>query len=449
MSKRLSQRFAEFRSRVDRLPEAREPPATTLQILGRHNRERDWQRLLFYFLTPAEPHGLDHALTEHLLTALSDRDDIGYEYSAFDLANVEVATEVTTAEGRRPDAVMWAGDDWFVCWELKLTAAEGADQTGDYVETGSFPNIGVRKDDVPTEGHHYVYLAPAGAPPPGADAFVQLSWEWVADQLQSFLAASHGRFPARTTAQIDEFASTIQRELHMTDYQENQAEKAKLYLEYYDEITAAREAFEKQWAGFTETWGTQLARVLDVGSVVTHPELPESHVLIELETDEGDVDRWMFRQGHSDWGGIVKEGWWRHGDDLSSIYVSSDDADDYRLSLYHRLDENRELATRDHTLELQLWHGTKSGRAFMEAFKREVATKMDERSEVVPPTAEYTGRRGNPVTITYDIPVGEHGDFFEAYVAALHRAFIDIAVDHAEFVTMIDGIYEDLLTTHV
>lgn len=448
MSEDLGHLFTEFKSQLDRLPEAREPPSTTLQILGRHKHERDWQRLLFYFLTPDEPHGLDHALLEHLLTALSDREDTGYEYSAFDLDHVEIATEVVTAEGRRPDAVMWAGEDWFLCWELKVTASEGSDQTVDYVNTESFPSIGLTKEDVPADGHHYVYLAPEAAGSPAADAFVEMSWEWVAGQLQSFLADSHGSYPAQTTGQLNEFASTIQQELQMTEYQKNQDEKAKLYFEYYDEITEAKDAFEKQWAVFTDTWGTRLAEALDVGEIVELPDLPESAIAVAVESTDGTADHWMFRQENSDWAGIVKDGWWRHGETLSNVYTVAEDRDDFRISLYHRLAENRELAVRDTTLELQLWHGTGNGRQFMEDFKSQIATKMDDRGDAVPPTAEYTGRRGNPVTITYDIPVTEYDDFYQAYVAALHNAFIDVAIDHAEFVITIDQIYEELLTEY-
>ncbi len=448
MPSNLYEQFSEFKGQLDRLPKAKEPPSTTLQILGRHKYERDWQRLFFYFLSPAKPHGLDHTLLKHLLTALSDRDDLGYEYSAYDLDTVQVATEVSTAEGRRPDAVMWSGEDWFLCWELKITASEGSDQTTDYVSTESFPSIGLSKENVPTDGHHYVYLAPEDASSPTADAFVQISWEWVTEQLQSFLAASHGTYPAQTTAQLYEFSSTIQRELQMTEYQENQKEKAQLYFEYYDEIAAAEDAFKKQWSEFADTWGTQLVQALDVGKIVELPEISETNIAVEIQTHGGDTERWVFWQGNSDWAGIVKEGWWRHGETLSNVYSVADDRDDFRISLYHRLTENRERAVQDNILELQLWHGTGNGDRFMYDFKGEIAVKMDERADAFPATAEYTARRGNPIVITYNIPINKYDDFFKAYVAALNDAFIDIAVNHAEFVTIVDQIYQRLIDKH-
>jgi hypothetical protein len=55
---------------------------------------------------------------------------------------------------------MWASDEWFICWELKVHAAEGQDQTDRYVAVDSFDGIGLDKADVPTDGQHYVFLVP-------------------------------------------------------------------------------------------------------------------------------------------------------------------------------------------------------------------------------------------------------------------------------------------------
>jgi hypothetical protein len=56
----LTDRLDEIRRHLDRLPEIREPPPTTRQLLGQGRREGDWQRYLAYFLTPDAPHGLGH-----------------------------------------------------------------------------------------------------------------------------------------------------------------------------------------------------------------------------------------------------------------------------------------------------------------------------------------------------------------------------------------------------
>lgn len=438
----LQERLETFKRHLDRLPQATEPPQTTLQILGRNRYEQDWQRLLFYLLSPDEPHGLDRALLDHFLRALSNRSDLSYTFSSFDLKNISVEREVVTSNNRRADAVMWSSEDWFLCWELKLTAAEGDNQTRAYVDADSFPTINVEKESMPEDGHHYVYLAPEDGPPPEADEFVPVSWEWVASQLQSFLADSHGAYPARTTAQIDDFISTINSELKMTEYSENQQEKAVLYFDYYDEIEEARDAFEQRWEEFADTWATALAESMEIAEVVEEPALPDSDEAIKLRGASEERERWNLRQGDSDWGGFVKEGWWRRKDDLSKIFTQMEDKKDVRISLYHRMKQNRELAIRERTLEIQLWHGTGNGSDFMYAFKDNITELVEENPTLLPPNAELTGKRGNPLIATYDIPE-DYDDFFEAYATALEEAFLDIAVDNEDLVTIIDQAFDE------
>ena len=118
MPERLDGRLAEFKRQLDRLPGAEAPPPTTLQVLGRGQLEQDWQRLLFHFLSPERPHGLDHAFLEHLLTPLADHDEVEYTCSPFDLTDTLVDTEVQTSNERRPlrmgcDLRRDMGGQWF------------------------------------------------------------------------------------------------------------------------------------------------------------------------------------------------------------------------------------------------------------------------------------------------------------------------------------------------
>ena len=114
MSETLKARLSEFSTRVNQLPETREPPPTTLQLLERSQREEDWQRLLFYFLSPGKAHGLETELLEQVLSALSEREDMEYTFSRLALTDVEIETEVMTSNGRRPDAVIWVDEEWFI-----------------------------------------------------------------------------------------------------------------------------------------------------------------------------------------------------------------------------------------------------------------------------------------------------------------------------------------------
>jgi len=448
VSERLRSRLAEFKRQLDRLPEAEAPPPTTLQVLGRGKLEQDWQRLLFHFLSPNRPHGLNHSFLEHLLTALADHDDLEYTFSPFDLSDIRVETEVPTSNERRPDAVVWVKDEWFICWELKVTAAEDRGQTTDYVQSEGFNGIDLTKADVPDENHHYIYVTPSDASPPTADEFVQVSWQWIASELQSFLTTSHGKYPAETTAQFQSFIRTIRNELQMTEYQENQQEKAALYFEYYDEIREAEAAFESQWDEYADTWGTRLAESLDSAEVIEFPTQPANQVAVEITKPDGESERWMFRQGSSDWAGLVKEGWWLNKAERSPIYAKPDDKSGVRISLFHRLEQNRNKAMDDQTLELQLWHGTGNSDRFMYDFKDRIAAKIDKHASELPASVETTGRRGGPVALSYDIPAGDHDDFFTAYTAALHDAFLDVVIEHPKLLTLIEESFEESLEVY-
>lgn len=445
MSKSLHSHLKEFKRRLDQLPEAEAPPPTTLQVLGRGQLEQDWQRLLFHFLSTERPHGLDHAFLEHLLKALADRDDLNYTLSRFDLTDIRVETEVSTSNERRPDAVVWVKNEWFICWELKVTATEDRGQTTDYVQAERFDGIDLTKADVPAENHHYIYLAPSDASRPTADEFVPVSWQWIASEIQSFLTAGYGKYPDETTAQINSFIRTIQNELQMTDYQENQQEKAALYFDYYDEIQEAESAFERQWDEYADTWGTRLAESLDMAGVTEIPTQPAGQVAVEITKPTGEPERWMFRQNASDWAGLVKDGWWLNKADHKPIYSIPDDKSGVRISLFHRLEQNRSKALKNQILELQLWHGTGNGDPFMYEFKNRITEKMDEHASELPPSAETTGRRGGPVVLSYEIPIDGHDDFFTAYTTALYNAFIETVVDHPKLVALIEEAFEESL----
>nr|WP_303659918.1 PD-(D/E)XK nuclease family protein [Haladaptatus halobius] len=111
---------------------------------------------MFHFLSPEESHGLDHKSLGHFLTTLSERTDMNFGFSYFDIDNIRIKTEVSTSNGGRVDAVMWVPETWFICWELKVYASESGDQTVHYVEAESFPTIDVHHGDAPMT-RNYVY----------------------------------------------------------------------------------------------------------------------------------------------------------------------------------------------------------------------------------------------------------------------------------------------------
>jgi hypothetical protein len=77
-----------------------------------------------------------------------------------------------------------------------------------------------------------------------------------------------------------------------------------------------------------------------------------------------------------------------------------------------------------------------------------VSTKLNQNAEGVPSAVEYPATRGNTVTATYDIPVQDHDDFFEAYIAALNEGFLDLAVRNSRFIELIEESFEESLTVY-
>jgi hypothetical protein len=109
------------------------------------------------------------------------------------------------------------------------------------------------------------------------------------------------------------------------------------------------------------------------------------------------------------------------------------------------LKQNREQAVRDGVLELELWHGTGNGDQFMNTFQEEITRGVEESDGEIPASVSVAGSRGNPLTVTYDIPIREHDDFFKAYVAALDEAFFDIVIQNRELITLITESFESSL----
>ncbi|TYL37313.1 hypothetical protein CV102_16940 [Natronococcus pandeyae] len=440
MTESIEGRLAEVRQRLEMLPESEEPPPTTLQLLGRSEQERDWQQFLVHFLRPDAAHGLGHAVLEHLLLALADRNELEYSFSRFDIGDIQIEQEVSTSAGI-PDIVLWASEEWFICWELKIHASEGRDQTVGYVDVDSFDGIGLEKSEIPEDGQHYIYLAPEDASPPAADEFVQVSWEWIASELQTFLAESYDAYPARTTAQLKDFVDTIRSELTMTDYQENQHEMVELYVENYDVITNLEATFEEEWSTLEDTWGTRLAQTLDTATLVENPDVPDEYAAVELEMKNGEQREWTFRQGKSDWSWMFPREWWRKVDENRP--VSDATKPNARIGFLHRLEWDRTEAVRDRTLVVYVRNAPSGYKDFYNGFADRFAGARDEIETAIDGTNfTVTDNKSNVLRGEYDIKSDGHEGFFEAYLAALASAMTEGVVSNPELVGSLDRLYK-------
>ena len=431
----LKQQLARFKNDFNLLPETDEPPSTTLQIIRTRQQEQDWQRLLFHYLSPDKPHGLDSALLEHLLSALSERSDLDFTFSQFDLADIQVEQEVTISNGRRPDAVIWASEDWFICWELKVGASEDEDQTRDYVDAEAFSSINLEKEEVPADGHHYIYLAPDGSSPE-ANGFVPVSWKWIGEEIQTFLAESQGKYPGRTIAQLETLIGTIQSELQMTDYQENQQEKVELYVEHYNELSEVQQVFDDQWEQFRNTWGSRLIQNLDNAVMVDSPDIQDGNLMAEITMGDTTKRKWKLWQD-TDWAAIRPPNW-RTG--LDGIEGSP------RIYFHHRLgDRYKPVAVGDR--KLKFWLRNESYKS-PDSFYENCAQKFksdDQIPNLLPARTTRTGNKTNVLEATYDINVDSHSDFFEAYISALSLAMDEHVISNPELINRIDELYNETL----
>lgn len=443
MPDRLRPQIEEFKARLDRLPSPTEPPPPTLEIIGRNHKERDWQHLLVHFLSGNESHGLEYELLRHVLTGLSNRSGFDFSFSHFDLDNVQIETEIDTSNGGRVDIVIWVPEAWFICWELKVHSSEGGTQTERYVEADSFERIELYKSD-PGVTENYIYLSPTEEPAAEASEFHSVSWEWIASELQAFLEDSHGQYPARTTAQVEDFIGTIRSELSMTEYEENEQEKAGLYLDYYDEIAEVQRAFENCWETFRDNWGRRLADELEHRGVGEAKDLGDDYAGIEIDSIPGKSEQWEFSRG-SNWAGFNKQGWRRDSEDPSTILTGTTDREWIGCKFFFRLKKNRESVMERSKFEVEFWQGNNNPGEFTDSFTQSLRDKIEEEDIELPPSAKITGSDGKPITATYDVPVEEYDDFFEAYTAAMATAFQDLVIDHAGLMSAIDEAFEEAL----
>lgn len=431
----LKRRLADLRDNLNLLPETDEPPSTTLQVIRTRQQEQDWQRLLFHYLSPDESHGLDHRLLEHLLSALSERSEFDITFSRFDLADVQVEQEVVLSDDRRPDAVIWPSENWFICWELKVGASEGEDQTRDYVHADSFQSINLEKENVSTDNRHYIYLAPDGSSPE-ADEFVPVSWNWVGKEIQTFLAESQGKYPSRTIAQLEAFAGTIQSEFQMTEYQENQQEKVELYVKHYNDISEVQQIFDEQWEQFGKTWGTRLVEALDTAVLIDNPDIPDGKVMANITMQDGSERKWILSQD-SDWASIRPPNW-RIGLDGTE--------ESCQTYFVHRVgDRYKSVAVGEQKLKFRLQSPRYNA---PENFYENFALKFESDEQIpdlIPSRTTRTGNKGNVLEATYDINTDSHSDFFEAYIASLSVAMDEHVISNPDLINRIDKLYYETL----
>ena len=298
--------LAAFSSAVRAIPDVDEPPKTTLAVINRRQTEAYWNRLLRYFIDPSAPHGFETAVLDGVLELVAERSEDA-EFDSRSADEIIVESEVQSVRGNRPDLLVYCDGGWSVCFELKVTASEGRRQTNRYSQDDFLPDDA----SVPASQEYHVYVSKVSRPDAAADAFLDVPWHEIADVFDDILLSSQGGATERGTAQLRDFRDTIVEEVTMSDqeFTERQRQKMELYVEHYDEIQAAAEAFEAVRDREKDRWAERF--------------------LAEYEPD-GWTDDWNCDPSKY---GLIYRDDWRLDADRNPV----DDVDDarYRLAFQH------------------------------------------------------------------------------------------------------------------
>jgi len=188
-----------------------EPSETVLDVIERSKREDAWQRLLAYFLTPSRDHGYGDEILVSFLHTVERNTAIRGLDGPYDSVRVEI--EKTTSKGDRIDVLLSQPEQWFLCIELKVEAAEHGEQTKSYVDA---QYLGGRDtSQFPPAGRHFLYVSQAGVGDPVADEFETITWEQFLQRWENVVdyhRTAEGAYPTRGIAQFGEFLAQIRKE---------------------------------------------------------------------------------------------------------------------------------------------------------------------------------------------------------------------------------------------
>jgi hypothetical protein len=441
-----------FEHKWEQITEVPESPRSLMDVieysLGSQKKAEVYvNRLLAYFLDPEEPHGMESEFLKAVLEEVPAKSD--FQEDVHDLSDVVVNDQVrvsekvdgTTESSGIVDLLIEVPNEWFLMIELKFSAEDT--QTEFYYRDATHVR-GEPKADYES-GRYYLYLHQHDQPPANEPNFTNWTWQaFTSNVLEPFILENAARYPNRTVAQLREFNDDIRSISGMTDQQQNEQEKIALYLDHYDAIKDVTDTFDSRWETFTNEWGNRLGEALEHDGLASYSDFDDDLTAIELQSETDGRRGWKFRTSSSDWGMIFKDGWWRHTDELDGeIYARPDDREDVRIGFHHRLEQNRDLAVGERKLKVYFRNMGANDQEFIDAFTDAFSARRSDILDTLPAAAEPTGNKRNMLVATYDIDVESHESIFEAYVMALETAFVDLAVDNEELISVIDDIYRE------
>jgi hypothetical protein len=229
-----TEEIADFISELATLEDSQR---TTLELLNRSGSERAWQAMLAYFLDPEQPHHLGTSVLEAFITAIASHPAASLSEEPANLDTAQVATEVSTPPKGRVDILLWEANEWFICIEMKVDAAETGDQTQRYIDAPSLGSLSKSRHAARGGDSQYVYLAPQEASvPTAADEFAQIAWCDIVPFIENIVTDLEDNEYTQSHAQLTDFILTIKKHLTMGEFN-SLSEEALLYAKYEDNIS--------------------------------------------------------------------------------------------------------------------------------------------------------------------------------------------------------------------
>lgn len=437
--------FERLSRRWEAITEEPENPRSTMDVieygLGKQQRAEVYiNRLLCYLLDPENPHGMGDDFLDAFLSGLPE--PVRFDEDTYDLLNVRVNQQVLVEDEESTgyaDLVLDVPEEWFILVELKFSAAETG--TEFYAEA---PEIGDEQTDRYESGQYYLYLHQHDEPAASSSDFDNWTWrEFVDDVLDEIIRENAARYPQRTATQLHDLRDDLENITNMSDEQTSEQEKVELYLEHVEAIEDVSSTFEDAWESYSERWDGELAASLDAdASVDVHRRDGDEYP--EVTVSRADDEDWILRANGGDWQHLHRYGWYRHEDTLEPLSTRADDRNDLRIGFYFRMEKYRTEAVRDQQLHFNFRNMGSNPAEFKDIYQEHFdARKEDVRRHVADTEGTLTGNKLTMIRATYDIPVASYEDFFDAYTAALHDAFVDLVVDNPDLIRSLSEIFED------
>lgn len=332
----LDDRLEKFTIAVRNIPDTEEFPKTMLEIIERRQREDYWNRFLRYFIDPSKPHGFGTVILKQILEIITDRTE-DWSYDVHDEVTVEA--EVQSSNGTRPDLFVYTEHKWGLCIELKVTSLESHNQTIRYAE-----KFNPRYANVPSDAMEYVYISKQTHPDSVSSNFVDLTWYDIVSVFDDVLSSIKRQYTERGIAQLRDFRDSIYNEITMSNKKidGSQREKAALYVDYYNEISEAKDAYDKIHKRENKRW---------------------HQLFLEKYKPDSWTESWNCDPGRG--GYIYKDGWRL---DADGNPVTDQDQADFHLEFQHFLSWKPIFA--DEQMRFRSYISKDANKAYRNEFKR-------------------------------------------------------------------------------